>query len=343
MCLPLLTFFLAVPPYRKYYDDCSQILTEHILAAVKPNKLKTFSTLDPLVKNVDDEGGEPATGFFPIRLQKVARLLGQGEEATPEVAKPSSLGGMSPSRSEHSTGVLSTDDPTTLEEGALPVRQMPQELISEPASLEASRHNSSEDLIKTSLRESASSRFHQEELRCVIAIVRHGDRTPKQKLKVNMSEPLILQYFHDQCENNCAKDLKIKAKAPLTAFVKTVKTILANYDKQMAAGEKVNKKLYNQLRHMRDVLERWKITGLNRKLQIKPKAFTEDPETGEQKCKEVQLILKWGGNLTKLGENQAIRLGRQFRQEMYPDAPGGGILRLHSTFRHDLKIKTILN
>ena len=25
---------------------------------------------------------------------------------------------------------------------------------------------------------------------------------------------------------------------------------------------------------------------------------------------------------------------------MYPDSPGGGILRLHSTFRHDLKIKT---
>lgn len=25
---------------------------------------------------------------------------------------------------------------------------------------------------------------------------------------------------------------------------------------------------------------------------------------------------------------------------MYPDVAGGGILRLHSTFRHDLKIKT---
>ena len=25
---------------------------------------------------------------------------------------------------------------------------------------------------------------------------------------------------------------------------------------------------------------------------------------------------------------------------MYPDAKGGGILRLHSTFRHDLKINT---
>lgn len=59
-----------------------------------------------------------------------------------------------------------------------------------------------------------------------------------------------------------------------------------------------------------------------------------------QRCTEVQLILKWGGNLTKLGEKQSIRLGKRFRHEMYPDAPGGGILRLHSTFRHDLKIKT---
>jgi inositol-hexakisphosphate/diphosphoinositol-pentakisphosphate 1-kinase len=59
-----------------------------------------------------------------------------------------------------------------------------------------------------------------------------------------------------------------------------------------------------------------------------------------QRCTEVQLILKWGGNLTKLGEKQSIKLGKRFRHEMYPDAPGGGILRLHSTFRHDLKIKT---
>lgn len=39
---------------------------------------------------------------------------------------------------------------------------------------------------------------HQEELRCVVAIIRHGDRTPKQKLKVNMSEPHILKFFQDQ-------------------------------------------------------------------------------------------------------------------------------------------------
>lgn len=61
------------------------------------------------------------------------------------------------------------------------------------------------------------------------------------------------------------------------------------------------------------------------------------------------LILKWGGELTPAGRIQAEELGRIFRC-MYPGgqsrgdgkeglgAQGLGLLRLHSTFRHDLKI-----
>ena len=45
-------------------------------------------------------------------------------------------------------------------------------------------------------------------------------------------------------------------------------------------------------------------------------------------------------DLTKLGEKQSIHLGKALRHELYPDPSGGGILRLHSTFRHDLKITT---
>ena len=328
-----------------------------MLAAVKPDSLKGFSTLDPMVKTVDDDDDASVNSFFHLRpgatLQRVARLLRQ-DESKSNVATPVESdnlsddhvpGSVSPPRSDNSVGGFpSNADPTTLLEGAVPVRQMPNELLSEPASLEQSRHNSSDDLKRdvTKRKASLTGRMHQEELRCVIAIVRHGDRTPKQKLKINISEPLILDYFHKHCEDGkCTKDLKIKAKAPLLEFVATVKTILASYDQDEKDGKHINKKLYNQLRHMRDVLERFKLQGLNRKLQLKPKSFIEDPESGEKKSvKEVQLILKWGGNLTKLGENQAIRLGRQFRQSMYPDAPGGGILRLHSTFRHDLKIKT---
>lgn len=57
------------------------------------------------------------------------------------------------------------------------------------------------------------------------------------------------------------------------------------------------------------------------------------------------LILKWGGELTPAGQRQAEELGRVFRC-MYPGGageygilPGSGFLRLHSTYRHDLKVR----
>ncbi|PIO75091.1 histidine acid phosphatase [Teladorsagia circumcincta] len=61
------------------------------------------------------------------------------------------------------------------------------------------------------------------------------------------------------------------------------------------------------------------------------------------------LILKWGGELTTAGNLQAEALGKLFRT-LYPgirradgksspeDTQGLGFLRLHSTYRHDLKI-----
>ncbi|KAJ6224578.1 hypothetical protein RDWZM_003123 [Blomia tropicalis] len=55
-------------------------------------------------------------------------------------------------------------------------------------------------------------------------------------------------------------------------------------------------------------------------------------------------IVKWGGELTSRGRIQAEDMGRVFRC-MYPGGQGDyagnqglGLLRLHSTFRHDLKI-----
>ncbi|VEL39963.1 unnamed protein product [Protopolystoma xenopodis] len=56
------------------------------------------------------------------------------------------------------------------------------------------------------------------------------------------------------------------------------------------------------------------------------------------------LVVKWGGELTAAGRQQAEDLGRAFRC-IYPGGdgnygknPGLGLLRLHSTYRHDLKI-----
>ena len=277
-------------------------------------------------------------------MQRVSRML-KGEPE-PEEESLADAAPLSPARTESDT--TSVQAPTTLEEGAMPVSQIPHQLAVKPPSIVTSAASSvvndgDEEVV--CVKEPST---HKEELRCVIAVIRHGDRTPKQKVKVIMTEPRVLAYFHQRCKAP-KKDLKVKHKKPLEEFLKTIILMIAEKEEEARTygGKKKKKsddgKLLYKLRHMRDVLQRWKIGGLNRKLQIKPQKWNET--VGEDgnvviKCTEVELILKWGGNLTRLGEKQAINLGQRIRHELYPDAPGGGILRLHSTFRHDLKIKT---
>jgi inositol hexakisphosphate/diphosphoinositol-pentakisphosphate kinase len=322
-----------------------------MLAVMKPEELTSFSTLDPLVTEVDNNIN------FMNPLQRVSRLLsniGNSGSSNPDVGTTNSTSDTLSEDNEEtrstghlSTGVLSTEDPTLLEEGAVPVRQIPRDLISQPASLPVSRNVSSENLLShekfseqrerrngsnlgsgvgnasscTLPSNRSSLNMHQEELRCVIAVVRHADRTPKEKLKLNTSEPIILKYFRDHSdEPNSAKDLKIKKKSPMQDFLAAVRDIIAEYE-QKENLDKKGEKIKYKFMHMRDVLERWKFSGLNRKLQIKPKKISTDETTGETTVDQVQLILKWGGDLTKLGENQAIQLGQQFRHSIYPDSP----------------------
>lgn len=308
---------------------------EHILATCKPASSMGFSTLDPLVTRVkriedsiyDRNSQSKAFKRHDTFLSRATRML-QGEPAHDEADSDSndeqkSKGNQkrsnanSPARSDGSAAEMLSTAAATLVDGAIPVRDLPNHLLSEPASmcpsevssqagdLEPSNHqrrpeNESAGLVDTT---------HQEELRCVIAVIRHGDRTPKQKLKVTMKEPLILKYFHDHTDD-CKQELKVKAKTPMTEFLETVRKTLTELDGRNS--EKDNTLTY-QLRHMRDILERWKIVGLNRKLQIKPQKFEEyiDEATGKTKtrAKSVQLVFKYGGNLTRLGETQSLRLG----------------------------------
>ena len=335
--------FSFVKNSSKYYDDCAQILSEHLLATVQPMKARRLTVYEPLLTTRENDIFDHNTSF----LSRAARLLQKGE--------PSRRGEDVLDYENRSTAGLVDNDTVcnsvqgteasvaaiTLEDGALPVREFPNELTSEPASISNNKILVNKLLTNPRIGKTRSGSLsfgtHQEELRCVLAIIRHGDRTPKQKLKLTMNEPHILAYYH-QHSKDCKKDLKVKDKAPMTEFLLTVKATLQELERSPA-----NESLRYELLHMRDILERWKIVGLNRKLQIKPKSFEEyedDNGQAQERCTSVQLILKWGGNLTKLGEKQSINLGQRLRHEMYPDANGGGILRLHSTFRHDLKIKT---
>lgn len=180
----------------------------------------------------------------------------------------------------------------------------------------------------------------KEELRCVIAVVRHGDRTPKQKLKTVVWESDLVAFYESRRPNgDKLEEVKVKAVADLQELLDLVRSLIKAYAPGVGLKEAVweveGGDSFEKLLQMKRVLERWKFAGINRKVQFKPRR--QSAASGERS--EILMILKWGGDLTETGKRQGEELGRSFRNLLYP-VEEGGLLRLHSTFRHDLKIFT---
>ena len=68
-----------------------------------------------------------------------------------------------------------------------------------------------------------------------------------------MKEPSILKYFHDH-QSNVKQELKVKAKAPMTEFLETIRATLEDLESR---NNDKDRQLKQHLRHMRDILERY--------------------------------------------------------------------------------------
>ncbi|XP_055274314.1 inositol hexakisphosphate and diphosphoinositol-pentakisphosphate kinase 1 isoform X3 [Moschus berezovskii] len=185
------------------------------------------------------------------------------------------------------------------------------------------------------------------ELRCVIAIIRHGDRTPKQKMKMEVTHPRFFSLFEKHGGYKTGK-LKLKRPEQLQEVLDITRLLLGELEKE--PGGEIEEKT-GKLEQLKSVLEMYgHFSGINRKVQLTyyphgVKASNEGQDTQrEALAPSLLLVLKWGGELTPAGRVQAEELGRAFRcmypggQGDYAGFPGCGLLRLHSTFRHDLKI-----
>ncbi len=51
------------------------------------------------------------------------------------------------------------------------------------------------------------------ELRCVLAVIRHGDRTPKQKMKMKVTQEPLLALLHKYLDSK-GKQAKLKVRRP---------------------------------------------------------------------------------------------------------------------------------
>ena len=149
-------------------------------------------------------------------------------------------------------------------------------------------------------------------------------------MKFKVSEARYLDYFHSLAKGPY-KDLKVKSKSALVRFLEITREIITEGG---VPGD-----LFRQLKQIRDVLERWEISGFNRKLQMKPQKWNnedlgmgadDDSETPPSpsrtssdgsglKATEVLVILKWGGDLTPLGRQQVINtVESHFSKTIFP-------------------------
>ncbi|XP_069018485.1 inositol hexakisphosphate and diphosphoinositol-pentakisphosphate kinase 2 isoform X1 [Embiotoca jacksoni] len=207
------------------------------------------------------------------------------------------------------------------------------------------------------------------ELRCVIAIIRHGDRTPKQKMKMEVRHPLFFELFEKYGGYKTGK-LKLKKPKQLQEVLDIARLLLVELVQHNDCEIEEKKSKLEQLKTVLEMesslndTQYGHFSGINRKVQLtylrngQPKASSEE-EDYKKDGPSLLLVLKWGGELTPAGRVQAEELGRAFRC-MYPGGqagnrrslgcespidfgdyagfPGCGLLRLHSTYRHDLKI-----
>ncbi|RXN11830.1 inositol hexakisphosphate and diphosphoinositol-pentakisphosphate kinase 2 isoform X8 [Labeo rohita] len=159
----------------------------------------------------------------------------------------------------------------------------------------------------------------------------------------------ILGFFDlfEKCEGYKSGKLKLKKPKQLQEVLDIARQLLVELGQNNDSEIEESKAKLEQLK---TVLEMYgHFSGINRKVQLTylphgcPKTSSEEEDV-RRDDPSLLLVLKWGGELTPAGRVQAEELGRAFRcmypggQGDYAGFPGCGLLRLHSTYRHDLKI-----
>ncbi|KAK9358545.1 histidine phosphatase superfamily-domain-containing protein [Lipomyces starkeyi] len=130
-------------------------------------------------------------------------------------------------------------------------------------------------------------------LKGIVHVVRHADRTPKQKIKFSFYSPIFIALLKSHKE-----EVIIRGREPLQEVLDATRV-----------AEKENVEDMGKLAQLAHALER-KMDFAGTKVQIKP-VLNDNMDV-----EKVQLIIKWGGEPTHSARYQSSDLGDQMRKDI---------------------------
>uniref|UniRef100_A0A0D3BCR1 diphosphoinositol-pentakisphosphate 1-kinase n=1 Tax=Brassica oleracea var. oleracea TaxID=109376 RepID=A0A0D3BCR1_BRAOL len=174
---------------------------------------------------------------------------------------------------------------------------------------------------------------HSEELRCVIVVIR------QYKVKLNVTEEKLLNLMLKYNGGKPGAETKLKSAFQLQDLLDATRMLVPR------TRVIVIQKTLNMLRSFAKLKQFLKSTepfgmalggnflGIYKKVQLKPLKWNGEGE--EERPVEALMILKYGGILTHAGRKQGQK---SLVDSSDTICEGTNLLRLHSTYRHDLKI-----
>ena len=91
------------------------------------------------------------------------------------------------------------------------------------------------------------------ELRCVVPVIRHGDRTPKQKMKIEVRHPRFFALWEAHATEANGRHLKLKKPAQLQEVLDIARLLLSEVEAGLAGPELEEKR--GKLEQLKSVLE----------------------------------------------------------------------------------------